>query len=73
MRPNAAGVKRQKHGSKARSKAAIFAFERVGRSDARTVRTVRFQGRNLTARLVAVGHADWWPRGRAKPDWCRSH
>ncbi|MBJ7375536.1 MAG: thermonuclease family protein [Sphingobium sp.] len=48
-------------------------FERVGRSYARTVGTVRFQGRDLAAGLVAKYHADGWPRGRAKPNWCRSH
>ncbi|MFX4083481.1 thermonuclease family protein [Sphingobium yanoikuyae] len=47
-------------------------FERLGRSYARTVATVRFEGKDLAAILVAKGHADWWPRGRAKPDWCRS-
>lgn len=48
-------------------------FERVGRSYARTVGTVRFQGRDLAAGPVAKYHADGWPRNRAKPDWCRSH
>lgn len=46
-------------------------FTRVGRSYDRTVATVRHGGRDLAARLVDAGDAAWWPRGKAKPDWCR--
>lgn len=46
-------------------------FTRVGRSYNRTVATVRHGGRDLAARLVDRGDAQWWPRGKAKPDWCR--
>ncbi len=46
-------------------------FTRVGRSYDRTVATVRHDGRDLAARLVETGDAAWWPRGKAKPDWCR--
>lgn len=45
-------------------------FARVGRSYNRTVATVRFEGDDLGARLVAVGNAVWWRRGKPKPDWC---
>lgn len=45
-------------------------FTRVGRSYNRTVATVRHAGRDLANRLVTTGDAAWWPRGKAKPDWC---
>lgn len=45
-------------------------FTRVGRSYNRTVATVRHGGRDLAAQLVEAGDAVWWPRGKAKPDWC---
>ncbi len=47
-------------------------IERVGRSYNRTVARVRLDGRDLAATLVDKGIARWWPRGKAKPDWCRS-
>lgn len=45
-------------------------IERVGRSYNRTVARVRLGGRDLAATLVEKGIARWWPRGKAKPDWC---
>lgn len=45
-------------------------LDRVGVSYHRTVAAVRLDGRDLAARLVALGAARWWPRGAAKPDWC---
>jgi len=45
-------------------------FVRVGRSYARTVARVEVDGRDLGTTLVANGVADWWPRGKPKPDWC---
>ena len=46
-------------------------IERVGRSYNRTVARVRLDGRDLADTLVDKGIARWWPRGKAKPDWCR--
>ncbi len=46
-------------------------IERVGRSYNRTVARVRLDGRDLAETLVDKGIARWWPRGKAKPDWCR--
>jgi micrococcal nuclease len=46
-------------------------IERVGRSYNRTVARVRLDGRDLAGTLVEKGNARWWPRGRARPDWCR--
>lgn len=43
---------------------------RVGRSYNRTVARVSLDGRDLAAQLVSIGAARWWPRGKAKPDWC---
>ncbi|MET0309275.1 MAG: thermonuclease family protein [Sphingomonas sp.] len=45
-------------------------LERVGRSYDRTVARVRLDGRDVAATLVGIGAARWWPRGKAKPDWC---
>lgn len=45
-------------------------IERVGRSYGRTVAMVRLDGRDVAATLVRIGAARWWPRGKAKPDWC---
>lgn len=45
-------------------------LQRVGVSYNRTVATVRLDGRDVAARLVALEAARWWPRGAAKPDWC---
>lgn len=45
-------------------------IERVGRSYGRTVGRVRLDGRDVAATLVGLGAARWWPRGKAKPDWC---
>jgi len=45
-------------------------IERVGRSYNRTVARVRLGHRDLAATLVDKGVARWWPRGKAKPDWC---
>ena len=45
-------------------------FHRVGRSYNRTVATVSLDGRDVGGELVRIGAADWWPRGRPKPDWC---
>jgi len=47
-------------------------IERVGRSYDRSVARVRVGGRDVAALLVAHGIARWWPRGRAKPDWCHA-
>lgn len=46
-------------------------IERVGRSYDRTVARVSIDGQDLAAALVKSGVARWWPRGSAKPDWCR--
>lgn len=48
----------------------LIHFTRVGRSYNRMVASVRYAGRDLAARLVEVGDAARWPRGKAKPDWC---
>jgi hypothetical protein len=45
--------------------------ERVGRSYSRSVARVRLGGRDLATVLVESGIARWWPRGKAKPNWCR--
>jgi len=45
-------------------------FHRVGRSYNRTVATVVIDGHDLAKELVELGIAQWWPRGRSKPDWC---
>jgi micrococcal nuclease len=52
-------------------KGRAVTIERVGRSYDRTVARVRLGGRDLGEMLVAEDIARWWPRGRAKPDWCR--
>jgi micrococcal nuclease len=52
-------------------KGRAITFERVGRSYKRTVASVRLGGRDLATMLVETGSARWWPRGKAKPDWCR--
>jgi endonuclease YncB( thermonuclease family) len=66
-------------GSRAKDRAtALLArrdvtFHRVGRSYNHTVATVATvvrDGRDLGDELVRMGVADWWPRGRARPDWC---
>lgn len=44
---------------------------RTGRSYRRTVAAVRLDGRDLGSELVRRGIARPWPRGTAKPDWCR--
>jgi endonuclease YncB( thermonuclease family) len=49
----------------------MVTFERVGRSYNRTVARVWLGGRDLAGVLVEAGVAQWWPRGNAKPDWCR--
>ncbi|WP_230461196.1 thermonuclease family protein [Sphingobium sp. CAP-1] len=46
-------------------------FHRVGRSYKRTVATVLLDGDDLGTKLVRLGIAAWWPRGRPKPLWCR--
>lgn len=46
-------------------------IERVGRSYNRTVANVRLSGRDVASMLVGRGIAAWWPRGGARPDWCR--
>lgn len=52
--------------------ARTVTFLPVGRSYNRTVATVSVGGRDLAASLIAAGAAKPWPRGRPKPDWCRS-
>lgn len=47
-------------------------FVRVGRSYNRTVARVMLDGRDVAQLFVAAGIARAWPRGRPKPDWCRS-
>ena len=47
-------------------------FERVGRSYNRTVARVWLDGRDVAAMLIDQAIARRWPRGRPKPDWCRS-
>lgn len=44
---------------------------RVGRSYDRTVARVSLGGRDVAAELVRIGAARWWPRGKARPGWCR--
>ena len=44
---------------------------RVGRSYNRTVARVSLGGRDLAGELVRIGVARWWPRGKARPGWCR--
>lgn len=53
-------------------KGRAVTFVRVGHSYNRTVATVTLDGQDLAGLLVARGIAAWWPRGRPKPDWCRS-
>ncbi|HEU4961964.1 MAG TPA: thermonuclease family protein [Sphingomonas sp.] len=45
-------------------------FEPVGRSYNRTVARVWLGDRDIARMLVEANIARWWPRGRAKPDWC---
>lgn len=50
-----------------RIEGSAVCFERIGHSYARTVATVRFAGKDLASTLVAKGHADRCPRGKANP------
>lgn len=43
---------------------------RIGRSYNRTVARLDLSGRDVAQELVRIGVARWWPRGKAKPDWC---
>lgn len=64
------GVRQKADATKLLAGASVT-FRRVGRSYKRTVATVRLDGRDVAALLVEKRLAAWWPRGRARPDWCR--
>lgn len=48
----------------------VVTIVRLGRSYNRTVAELRLDGRDVATQLVQSGIAKYWPRGRAKPDWC---
>lgn len=45
-------------------------YQVVGRNRDRLVAKVWLNGQDLGQRLIAIGAARSWPRGRPKPDWC---
>lgn len=62
--------KQTTHAAIALLKGRTVEIERVARSYNRTVARVQLGGRDLGEMLVEKGIAQWWPRGKAKPDWC---